>query len=288
VFATADGDVGLIDEASGKAQTVGKTGLRLAGVTIDADGVHADSQSGTDASANLRTTLEQIIWDPDARFTAVKVFATGALGDQPGTEATAALIKIVRAEQGVARPVQKRAGEALIARKDKTADKLLVDALQQHTDFLTNKRAVGVEVLSRAAAEIGANAASPLIGSHLGDSETPQSSLGDLVAALGTLGGKDASRALRAFLLGYRADPMFLHDPSPLTGAGAALAKMSADDRRIVEFVVSEPHTLPPVASALDRLLHPDAAKGQKKAAAAPAGKPENKPASKTEDTPAK
>jgi outer membrane protein assembly factor BamB len=284
VFATSDGDVGAIDETSGKPQTIAKTGLKLAGVTIDADGLHVEGQGGAEATAALRTTLEQIIWDPDARFTAVKVFATSALADLPGTETSAALIKIVRAETGMARAVQKRAGEALIARKDKGADKLLVEALAHHTDFLLNKRAVGVEVLARAAAEIGSKDAAPLIGAHLADPETPQPALRELVTALGALGGKDASKALRAFLLSYRADPMFLQDPSALTGAGTALAKMGADDRRIVAFVASEQRTLPPVAAALARALTPAKPdKAPDKAPDKPAG---DKPPKPHEDIP--
>ncbi len=258
VFVAADGEVGALDEKSGKPRLIGKTGLKVAGATIDADGLTVEAQSGEETEASLRATLEQIVWDPDARFTAVKVFATSALADLPGLATTAALVKIVRGE-AMPRTVQRRAGEVLIARKDKAADKLLLEALAVHADYLAGRKAMGVDVLARAAAEIGARDAAPLIGAHLADPETPQPALKDLVVSLATLGGKDAARALRGFLLAYRADPMFLQDPSPLVGAGAALIALGGDDRRTAAFVAGERRTLPPVAEALSRALKPEA-----------------------------
>jgi hypothetical protein len=40
--------------------------------------------------------------------------------------------------------------------------------------------------------------------------------LKEIVSALGALGGKDARRAMKEFLLTYRADPAYFGDPSPL------------------------------------------------------------------------
>ena len=277
VFAAADGDLGALDEASGQSRILVKTGLRLAGATIDADGLRIEAGNADDAQDTLRAALEQIIWDPDARFTAVKVFATGALGDIPGLPVSAALLKIVRAHMGVPKQAQKRAGEALIARKDKSALPLLLEGLAMHTDFLADRHAVGVDVMARAAGEMGGKEAAPLIGSHLADPETPQSSLRDLVAALGALGGKDSIRALRSFLLTYRADPMFLQDPSALNAAGLALLAASPDERRTVAFVAEERRTLPPVAEALKVALADGS--GKQKRAAKAIAKPAPQPA---------
>ena len=254
-FATAEGEIGALDEATGQPHPLATTGLRITGVTIDADGLVVPQGSADSAPAALRSSLEQIVWDPDARFTTIKTFATEALGRLPGLDTTAALLKIVRAPTGVPAQVQKRAGEALVARKDAGAVKLFGEALATHSDFLTDKRAVGVDVIARAAASIDAKTLAPAIASHLADPETPQSSLKDIVLALGTLGGKDASRALRTFLLTYRADPIFLQDPSPLTAAGTALVKMGPDERRSVSFVAEERRTLPPVAETLKTAL---------------------------------
>ncbi|MEO6952219.1 MAG: PQQ-binding-like beta-propeller repeat protein [Polyangia bacterium] len=254
-YATADGEIGALDEATGQSHPLATTGLRIAGVTIDADGIVVPQGSADSAPAALRASLEQIVWDPDARFTVIKIFATEALGRLPGLDTTEALLKIVRAPTGVPVQVQRRAGEALVARKDAGAVKLYADALATHSDFLTDKHAVGVDIIARAAAGIDAKSLAPAIASHLADPETPQPSLKDLVVALGTLGGKDASRALRTFLLTYRADPIFLQDPSPLVAAGNALLTMGPEERRSVSFVAEERRTLPPVAESLKAAL---------------------------------
>ncbi len=254
-FATADGQIVALDEATGQPHPLVTTGLRIAGVTIDADGLAVPQGAADSAPSALRASLEQIVWDPDARFTSIKTFAADALGRLPGSDTTAALVKIVRAPSGVPAQVQRRAGEALVARKEASAGKLYADALATHSDYLTDKRAVGVDVIARAAASIDARELAPAIASHLADPETPQTSLKDIVVALGALGGKDAARALRTFLLAYRADPIFLQDPTPLTSAGSALVKMGAEERRSVTFVAEERRTLPPVAEALKAAL---------------------------------
>ena len=80
VFASADGDVGLIDPMSGAVRVVQRTGLRVTGASFDADGVTAGAGAQPPTEEEVAHTLEQIVWDHDARFGAVKVFAVDALG----------------------------------------------------------------------------------------------------------------------------------------------------------------------------------------------------------------
>jgi hypothetical protein len=257
VFAAADGDVGVLEEKSGAVKSVQKTGLRLTGATFYADGW----SSGAPAEKpDLLKALSQIVWDPDARFTAVKVFAVDAMGDVPGKDASAALLKIVLAPPkqvgGIPAAAQKKAGDELIARKDKEALPLYLDALRVHFDFLEDKQPTGLDVLARAVAQLDAHEAASSLGAHLLAAATPQTSLKELAAALGGLGGKDAAKALREFLLTYRADPTFLAEPSALTIAAEGLLKVgSADDRRAVAYVAEEKRTLPPVQAYLKKVL---------------------------------
>jgi hypothetical protein len=209
--------------------------------------------------------LEQIAWDHDARFTAVKVFAVDALGDVPGTDASAALLKMVRAQTGPAGippAAQKRAGDELVERKDASAGPLFLDALKVHEDFLADTHATGVDVLARAVAALRLKDAAPLLAAHLGDPATPATALKEIVAALTALGGGEASRALKEFLVTYRADPAFFGDPSPLTIAAEGLLGGSAEDRRTVEFVAADKRTLAPVARYLQKAVE-DAHKKQ-------------------------
>src|SRR5207237_949979 len=116
----------------------------------------------------------------------------------------------------------------------------------------------GVDTLARACALLDAKDAAPELAAHLLDPATPQPALKDVSAALAGLGGKEALRALRELLLTYRADPLFLSEPSALTIAAEGLLKHgSADDKRAVAFVADEKHTIPPLARYLKTALAP-------------------------------
>jgi outer membrane protein assembly factor BamB len=254
-IATADGDVGLLDAGTGSYEVRVKTGLRLLGGTFDAEG--AKAAASADSAADLARRLEQIIWDPDARFNTVKAFAARALADIPGKEASLALLKIVQAPTGISDPVQKAAGDRLVERKDKEAATDYLEALKRsHYDHLDAAHKRGVDVLARALAAIDSKAATGEIVAHLKDHETPQAALKDIVASLSSLGGKEAATGLQMFLLTYRSDPAFLEDPTPLVLAGEGLAKQGGPEgRRAVVFASAEPRTLPPVAAALRKVL---------------------------------
>jgi hypothetical protein len=257
VWASVDGDIGAIDEKTGGVHTTQKTGLRLSGATFDAEGF---GRGQTPEKPDLLKVLSQIVWDPDARFTAVKVFAVDAMGDLAGAEASAALLKIVLAPQkkvgGIPVAAQKRAGDELVARKDKDALPLYIDALKVRYDFLEDRTPQGVDVLARAVATLEAREAAPQLAVHLLDAATPQPLLKDISAALAGLGGKEAIKALREFLLTYRADPTFLAEPSALNIAADGLLRQGGvDEKRTVRFVAEDKRTLPPVGSYLKKVL---------------------------------
>jgi hypothetical protein len=131
-----------------------------------------------------------------------------------------------------------------------------MEALKVHEDFIAETHAVGVDVMARAAVALKLSDATPLLCKHLADPATPQNSLDDLVAALGSLGGKEARRALKEFLLTYRGDPAYFGNPAPLTAAGEGLLKSGdAEDRRTVDYVAGDKWTISPVAKYLQKAL---------------------------------
>lgn len=262
VFASADGELGVLDAKTGAVKARQKTGLHLLGASFDAEGFVASGSPSDVEQPDVVKTLSQIIFDPDARFTAVKVFAADSLGDVPGKEASAALLKIVLASGqaigGVPPAAQKKAGERLVARADKDALPLYLDALKGRYDFLEDKQPRAVDVLARAVAALDAKEAAPDLAAHLLDPATPAPALKDIAAALGSLGGKDAARALKEFLLTYRADPGFLTDPAPLTAAAEALLKIGGPDaRRTAIYVAEEKRTVQPLSAWLKKALEP-------------------------------
>jgi hypothetical protein len=256
VFVSVDGEIGVVDAGSGQVRGQEKTGLHVAGATFDADGYAGSVGQAPSTPNDVLATLNQIIWDRDARFTAVKVFAVDALASVPGKDASGALLKVVLAEKDVPPAVQKKAGEELVQRKDAQAVPLYLDALKLRYDFLADQHPHGVDVLARAVAVLDAKDAAPELAVHLLDAATPQSALKDVAAALAALGGPSAQKALRELLLTYRADPMFTADPASLTIAAEALIKLDgAEGRRTVQFAAEDPRTIAPVASYLKKLL---------------------------------
>src|SRR5207253_105212 len=82
-----------------------------------------------------------------------KVFAVDALGGVSGLPVSRALLKIVRAQPGAGGPpptAQQHAGAALVARKDRAAVPLMLEALAEHYDFLDDRQPRGVDVMARA------------------------------------------------------------------------------------------------------------------------------------------
>jgi hypothetical protein len=130
----------------------------------------------------------------------------------------------------------------------------LLEALREHYDFLDDKQPRGVDVLARAVAALGVKEAAPLLAAQLGDHETPEPALKDVVATLARLAGAndaEATRALREFLLMYRADAVFLQDPAPLGIAGEALIRAGVEAKKTVAFVAEDKRTLAPLARQL-------------------------------------
>lgn len=256
VFVSVDGDIGVVDALTGQIRGVEKTNLHVAGATFDAEGYSGSVGQAPAEKNDVLQTLNQIIWDRDARFTAVKVFAVDALGSVPGKDASGALLKVVLAEKDMPPAVQKKAGEELVARKDSEAVPLYVDALKLRYDYLADRHPHGVDVLARAVAQLDAKDAAPELAAHLMDAATPQSALKELAAALASLGGPASQKVLREFLLTYRADPMFVMDPSSLNIAAEGLVKLGGNEgKRTVQYVAEDKRTIQPVAAYLKKLL---------------------------------
>ena len=174
VFASADGDVGLIDPASGAVRVVQRTGLRVAGASFDADGVTAGAGAQPPTEEEVAHTLEQIVWDHDARFGAVKVFAVDALGGVPGLPVSRALLKIVRAAPAPGGPppaAQQHAGEALVARKDRAAVPLHARGARRALRLPRGQGSRAASTcMARALAALDVKEAAPLLAAHLGGS----------------------------------------------------------------------------------------------------------------------
>ena len=278
LFASAEGELGALDAKTGALVWSKKTGLRLAGVTFDAEGF---APGGKSEPAPVARTLAGIVRDPDARFSAVKIFAIDAMTRVPGQDTTAELVATIQKE-GVAPAVTNKAGEALVARRDGDSVALYREALSQHYDYLADRRVRGVDVLARVAVAVNDPQSVDLLAAHLLDPATPLGALKEIVTALVSLGGPGAVRPLRDFVLTYRCDTAFLADPQSLQWAADGLRKLGGpEERRLVTFLAEEPRTLPVLATYIRRGDLPKPAPAQ-----APA-KPKLKPGEDRPDLPA-
>ena len=248
VFAAVDGELGALDARTGARAWQQQSGLKLTGVTFDADG-WAPPAAGE--ARPVDETLAAIIADPDSRFTAVKVFSVDALARKPGPAVTATLLAILL-KPGVAPSVSARAATALVARKDRASLDSFHAALARHADFLVDEQPRAIDVLARVVAALDDRTAAPLLGAQLLDFAVPLPALKDLARALVTIGGKESIAPLRDFLLAYRCDPAFAADPTALVVAAEGLLKVGgAAELRLVKFVAEEPRSLPALAQPL-------------------------------------
>lgn len=258
LYAAQDGELGALARQSGakllSQRLQLKPGQHVLGATFDVEGF-APSATAAAQPASVLEVLRGIIFDRDSSFLSVKSFAVQALGGVPGKEATAELIRVVTAE-GLPHQLAHAAGDVLVQRKDPEVAGQLVAALNQSYDFLEDRRPRGLDTLARAAAAVGATEAVPVLVQRLADPSTPAAALKDIIAALVQLGSKEALPPLRQTLLVYRGDPMFASDAAALQCAGEGLLKLGGEsERRLLQFVALEPHTLPALAGHFSKLL---------------------------------
>jgi HEAT repeat protein len=273
LYVAQDGEIGGLRKDSGSKVLSRRLGLKpgqnVIGASFDTAGLSAQGAELAKAEPVL-DVLRGIIFDRDSSFLSVKSFAVQALGAIPGQGAASELVKVITAE-GMPSEVTKTAGDVLAQRKDdpKEISALLVAALRQSYDFLEDKRPRGIDVLARVAQAVSAKETVPVLAERLLDPSTPTSALKDVVVALTKLGGKDALPPLRNALLVYRADPLFASEPDVLRRAGEGLLALGGEpERRLIQYVSMEPHTLPGLATHFRKVLDERA---QPKPAAKPA-----------------
>ncbi|HVR63449.1 MAG TPA: PQQ-binding-like beta-propeller repeat protein [Polyangia bacterium] len=255
VFVTADGQLGALDATTGRrvysAALPGSPSVR--GATFDADGFAPD---GAGEPATLAGVLSSIVWDPDRRFSDVKVFAIGEMAKLPASSVTADLLKVLQAE-GLPPDAYQKAADALVERRDESAMSQYVAALKVHTDFAEDRHAQSVATLAHAAAVMKARPMAPALIDHLRLPDTDPPTAAEIARALAAIGDAGAALpALRAYLSMYRADPVFEGDPAPLAAVGDAIASLGGvSERPYLTEVADDKSTLAALRLALKRTL---------------------------------
>jgi hypothetical protein len=167
----------------------------------------------------------------------------------------------------------RKAGEALIGRRDNEGAEHLATALRRHADYADGRTAPPVELLARAVGALGTGGrvVAPELSAHLRLPETPPKAAAEIAKALAAVGADDATPALRDFITMYRADPLYDSDPTALIAAAEALLRLGdAGDRELLLFVAEESHTAAGLRAHLARALRDTAGGGAPARAAQP------------------
>jgi outer membrane protein assembly factor BamB len=265
VFVTAEGVFKALDAGSGAASyeaSLPGDGLSVLGATFDADGFGPGTgRGGSDPS--LVTTLSSILWDPDRRFTDVRLFALEELTKMGGPDVARQLLKALDIGEFVPPEVLKKTMEVLVARQDKSLLPVYLEALRVRPDYAEDRQPKRLDFFARAVTNLKAKDAIPLLVEHLRIPDTDLQAVAPIAEAAISLEAKEALEPFQDFLLQYRADPAFVGDPAPLIAACNVLLKLGgAKQRSLLLFVSEAPHTIEPVASHLQRSLVPEETAG--------------------------
>ena len=264
-YVSSEGDLVALDGKSGGHSALGKVDARISGGTFD---IGAYGAREGEVSKGLAGELAKIVWDPDRRYDDIKLFAVEALATLDGPEVSEELLHIV-VRENIKPEIYKKAGEALVARKDAGAVPSLLKQLEVHADYVTGVKAFGVDVIARALGEVGAKEAVEPLVAHLEDPATPLEALAEIASALGKLGSPDAAGPLGQFVLTYRADPMFAVDPGALARAVESLARLGGPrELELLRFIADDERTQEKVREYVRRVLE------QRDAGSADAPKP--------------
>ena len=259
LYVTTEGEFGALDAASGRkiysAHLPGSVSVR--GATFDAEGFAPASSGGGGGggATTLADALSSILWDPDRRFSDVKVFAIEQMAKLPGPAVTADLLKVGQKE-GLPVDAYQKAADALVQRRDESATDQYIAALKVHTDYVEDRHAQSVGTLAHAAAVMRARPLAPALTDHLRLPDTDPPTAAEISRALAAMGATESLPVLRSFLSLYRADPAYEGDPGPLVAVAEAILSLGGStDRPFLTTVADDPLTLEPLRLALKRGL---------------------------------
>jgi outer membrane protein assembly factor BamB len=259
VFVTTEGHVKALDAASGRPTYEGALpgvgALSVVGATFDADG-WAPQKGG--AAEPLPKVLSSMIFDPDKRFSDVRMFALEQLTKLSGPEVTRELLHALDAGDVIPSPVLKKAMDVLVARQDRQLLGVYMDALRVHPDFVEDHQPKRLDFYARAVAALKAKEAVPLLVEYLRLPETDLEAVSEIAEAVIALDAKQSIEPFGDFLLQYRADPAFAAHPTPLVAASNVLLKLGGTkEKSLLHFIAEEPQTVEPLAEHLRRALAP-------------------------------
>jgi hypothetical protein len=203
VLVDESGHVAMLDAALGHVRWRQRVEARplqgILGLPLD----FSPPREGAETPQTGADTLLATAGGTDTRMLPARVFATRALAQMPGADATRALLD-VSSRASFPPELRSAAGEALAARTD--GIDALVAALDVHYDYVRGTVAPPVGYIAQAIGRARASSGVAPLVRHLNDPETPATDLPFITGALRELGDPTALPALLDFLRLYHAD----------------------------------------------------------------------------------
>ncbi|MCC7538773.1 MAG: PQQ-binding-like beta-propeller repeat protein, partial [Deltaproteobacteria bacterium] len=244
---TEDGTVALLDAQTGHERWTRPMGAPLAAAELSVAGFAPEGSAG--AAPNLRTSLSEIVLDPDNRLVPARAFAIRLLARMEDPEITRDLLDLY-AQRSMPGALREEIGRALRARR--TGTQHLVEALARHYDYLEQTEPPPLAIIVPALLEAQERTAVPRLIEHMMDHETPMNVLALVITAIVELGDAQVVGPLREFVIRYHADSTFRTNIEPLAAAAAGLLRHGGDEgRQMVTALGQNPQTLQPLVAAV-------------------------------------
>jgi hypothetical protein len=206
----------------------------------------------------LEASLRVIARDSDARLLPARLLAVDELVRLDAPSVTRDLLAIYA---GANTPTGLRDRIAKVLRDRKPGREHLLEALEQHEDFLDERPAPPLRAIVPGLMQAGETRAVPGLVAQLFDPDTPAADLALLVSAIDALGGDEVREPLARFFAMYRADSALAGDPRALGLAAQALyARNQAATQALLEQAHASEATLPALREELADLLAAKAA----------------------------
>lgn len=253
-YVSREGQIVAMNAVTGDRVWTLDTGIRIHGVTFDANGFNPPPRNA-EKSQPLLEVLQEIVRESDVQYQDAKMFAVTQMVNVKGPEISKVLLEIVH-DAKTPSDVRRLAGDVLVERASAESLGVFLDALEVRYDFLKGVAPKGVGIVARALGRLGSDKAVPALLAHLMEPNTPVAALQDIVDALVRIGDRRAVWPFSQFLLMYRADADFSPHINILTTLAKTLLGWGGRaERQLLTFLLEDHHTLPQLQQFLRREL---------------------------------
>ncbi len=257
---TEAGELSLLAADSGEPRVRSALGVRVTSADVRTSSGAAPAASGPQLAAaapaepiavDLQASLKKLAADTDARLLPARLLAVDELARLESSSASLDLLDVYSAPntpRGLQDRIEKR------MRERKLGAEVLVAALDEHEDFLEERKGAPLRAIVPGLVTQNEARALPGLIEHLFDPDTKLADLSMLVSAIDALGGERAREPLLRFFEMYRADSSLAAEPKALALAAEALIARDAG-RLVLEATRDSTLTAPALREQLTALL---------------------------------